>query len=416
MLAGVNVGEDLGEAAGDLAGEGGDRVAGEHEEVALADGDGGVDRGEVADEAFAAVGRGEDGFGDHVGGVAGVEPAGGADHAMDGQDARGAAGIAQGDAVAGAEGGEPLAGEAEDAVGRLGRGVGPLTRGGPEARGLAGAAERVARRLPAEDARPGRERAGAQLGAGEVHLNAAGPADLGLRLPQVGDHAGPCGLVVVGAVDAHAVHAAGEQGADEGRVVGGLGRQGDHDADGAAPGAGTEERGGVLVGAAEALVEVDRVVPVAVGPGGKPSEDAEDGFDGGEGVGFGAAEGGESEGGEAALEVAIVAAAEGEVLHEVVGAAPVERMDRFDRRGGAGVERQHLLADRLELAGEIDGLAAERVLGMRHEVTPARGGPAPAEGRRAGRGGGIPQAGEKESGDLRWRRPTRGHRRCCPYP
>ena len=99
----------------------------------------------------------------------------------------------------------------------------------PYARRTGHASECVARRLDLDDRRTGLERASAQLGPGQVHQHAALPTGRLFGPTEVLDHASPCRVVVMRAVDAHAVHAVLEQVLDQAVIVGGFAGHRDHD-------------------------------------------------------------------------------------------------------------------------------------------------------------------------------------------
>ena len=83
------------------------------------------------------------------------------------------------------------------------------------------------------------------FGPAEIHLHGAWPADFQAGPLQVLDHQHPRRFVVVGAIDAHAVHAALQELADEGVVTGRLTGHRDHDPDRPGRGWRTEQRGSV---------------------------------------------------------------------------------------------------------------------------------------------------------------------------
>ena len=184
--------------------------------------------------------------------------------------------------------------------------------------------------------RPVGERAGPHLGSGQVHRHLAGPVDVGGGLAHVEGHSFPYGRVVVGAVDAGDVHPCSDEVANQGVVVGGLGRKGHHDARHPARGAGTEEGVGVVVEGGAALLEGQRGRSEDGRPIFQPGPHC---FDGGQHVSLAAPQGGETPLGQPALEVTDVALAQRQVMDEV---DRVGLMDRGYRGDGVGMGAFHL--------------------------------------------------------------------------
>ena len=111
----------------------------------------------------------------------------------------------------------------------------------------------------------------------------------------------------MGAVDAGDVHPFSDEVANQGVVVGGLGRKGHHDARHPARGAGAEEGVGVVVEGGVALLEGQRGRSEDGRPIFQPGPHC---FDGGQHVSLAAPEGGETSLGQPALEVTDVALAQ----------------------------------------------------------------------------------------------------------
>jgi len=282
--------------------------------------------------AFAAqhdAGRQIGGVGAQAPGIAGAD-------LDDLQAARTAAGVLEADAVALGEVQQPVGADRQAGV-RLGRRLDRLVRRmQPEARRRGDAAEGIALRAHLPHLRPRRHRPGAQLRPGQVHQHLAAPLERLLSASQVFDHAQPGARLVVGAVDAHAVHAAGQEVVHQLVVEGRLARHGHHDAHVAADRGGAEQGLGMTVQKLGAGLEAERCRP-----GGQrrlaacePVQHAQHGVDAGQHMRFGTAEGGQAEFGQARLQRTQVVLPHGEVVHQVARAVAVVRMDRLGRADG----------------------------------------------------------------------------------
>ena len=205
----------------------------------------------------------------------------------------------------------------------------------PDPGGRRDATERVALRVPSQHAGVRFAQIGAQLGSAEIHEDAAGSARFGCGRADVACDGLPRGCVVVGAVDPGALHAGTNHRLDH-RVVGrSLGGHRHHDPD------GTRCRG-----CAEQSVRVAFEMPSrAVVAGGlvvrhhlpraiaEPVQQSEHLVEAGHHVGFGAAERRHAQPGQAILEIADVALAQGDVVDEVRAACRMGRIEAGELRG-----------------------------------------------------------------------------------
>ena len=96
-------------------------------------------------------------------------------------------------------------------------------------------------RAPMDHRGPGLHRSGPQLGSLQVEQDAAGPVHFGGRPSQVLGHPPPGRRLIVGAVDAHDIHACQQEVADQVVGIRGLRRHGDHDPNLAAGGRRSQE-------------------------------------------------------------------------------------------------------------------------------------------------------------------------------
>jgi hypothetical protein len=361
-VTGPDVFEDIGDGAADHGGredaagviEGGGptglEVAGDEEGIAFVEGEGVFAVGQGTDGSGSqvsgeiAVDEFEENSGDEVGGLVGLCPGALASDIDDLEGARGMPRVTEADAVAGLEVLEPIVGEWEGGIGGRGRGRGMALVCEPDARGRGDASQRIALGSDADDGGSGFDGSGAKLGTGEIHDDAAGAAE---RLPsafEVVDDERPGLLVIVSAIDPHAIHALAEEVADEGVVMRGLARHGDHDADAAAMDGRAEEVVRMFGEESLTVFEEDGgVMERARVPGDarEVMQGLEDGIDGGEDVGFGAAERREAEGCEAVLEWSQVVAAEGQVVQEIASTfleAGMNGIEQVMRRGVFGDE------------------------------------------------------------------------------
>ncbi len=152
----------------------------------------------------------------------------------------------------------------------------------------------AAERFDPEDAGTGADRAGPQLGAGEIHGDeAALPGGL-LCGADVVDHVPPCLGSVVGAVDAGQVHPPLHHAADQGRVRCRLARQRDHDARGAVFRSGPQEVDCIPGEQLAAVRETGGRRGVLAIRGDQPGEGPDQRFDAGQHMGFRASERGQA--------------------------------------------------------------------------------------------------------------------------
>ena len=128
----------------------------------------------------------------------------------------------------------------------------------PDSRRLYHLAERIPRGSDLDHGRTRFDRTGADLGTGQVHQHVALPAHRLLGPPHVIEHPGPRSLVVVGAVDAHAVHAVLDQAMDQRVVVCGFAWQGHHNGHATFGGNRAEQRSGMRIQQALPGIEIDR--------------------------------------------------------------------------------------------------------------------------------------------------------------
>ena len=265
------------------------------------------------------------------------------------------------------------------------------------ARRFGHASDRVADRPPLRDRGPGLDRPGAQLGSGEIEGHRAAHAGLALGPAQVPDHALPDLRMVVGAVDAHDLHAGLHQVADQHRLLGGLARHRHHDARPAAAARGTEDGVGVLGEQGIAGIEHDRRRPrdlVGDRLMAEREEHLEDRLQRCHDVRFHAAQRAQPQLAELVLQFAHVVPADGEVVDQVVGALAHRRRRRFDLGGEfllGGQRRAAKLVDAAGDAVEAQGagdLAVGTSLGghRRKARSAAAGGPVEGAGRHRGEG------------------------------
>ena len=186
---------------------------------------------------------------------------------------------------------------------------------------------------------------GAQLRTAEVRLDGAlAPDDL-LGTPQVGRHLPPCRRVVVGAIDAHEVHARPQQVLDEPHVLGSGARHGHHDADQAIARCRTEQSSRVIPQQQPAAAEVDGRMRLLGGrhPG-QGLETGDDRIEPGNDVRLEDAERRKPERMQVVLQAADVALAEAQVMKQVAGAVPVMRLDGIDLAGVCRLELERAVA------------------------------------------------------------------------
>jgi hypothetical protein len=100
----------------------------------------------------------------------------------------------------------------------------------------------IAMRLDLDNGRALSHRAGAQLGPSDIHRDPTVALERSVRPTQVLDHLRPGGRVVMGAVDAHAIHPRGDEVANQHIVRSGLAGHRHHDADGSSLRRWTEQR------------------------------------------------------------------------------------------------------------------------------------------------------------------------------
>jgi len=143
-----------------------------------------------------------------------------------------AARVAQDDGVAVRERRQPRLRQAQHGGRRVRRRLRGRGRRQPDACRAQHAPAGVAQWLPARHRRSCRDRTSAQFGSAEVHQNAAVALQFALGGTQVHDHPLPRLGIVVGAVDAHAVHAVAQELEHQTRVARGFARHGHHDATG----------------------------------------------------------------------------------------------------------------------------------------------------------------------------------------
>ena len=224
----------------------------------------------------------------------------------------------------------------------------------PEHRGPHHRAEAIPHRLHLEDGRARLDLAGPDLRSAKVHLHGAWPADLQAGPLQVLDHLHPRRVVVVGAIDAHAVHAALQELADEGVVAGRLTGHRDHDPDRPARGRRTEQRGGVPGQQLGTFGVVGNTTEPADALGllAQGVERTEHRFDGAAGMRFEAAERRQPVLGEHRLERPQIGPAQRQVVHQIACAAALRRRDQRDRPSRVGVVPAYVGVDALQL---LDG-------------------------------------------------------------
>ncbi len=131
--------------------------------------------------------------------------------------------------AAGVKAPQPCTRQRQRCIGRY-RCAAAARRCQPYARGGRNPPIRIALGTNLDHRRTGLQRAGAQLGAAEIHRHEARPAERTAGSSKMLDHPGPHVRVVMGAVDPHAVHAVANELVHEGVVASGFRRHRDHDA------------------------------------------------------------------------------------------------------------------------------------------------------------------------------------------
>ena len=209
-----------------------------------------------------------------------------------------------------------------DAIEDLRQGAGDLKGHLGEGRlDLAGEQDEVAD-VQAAAIRRGEHAAGPDLGAADIHEDRQATAGLSCGGADVGDHARPLGLAVMGAVDAEGVGAGGGEIGDDRRIVGGLGGERDQDAADAAAVRRAEAFGGVDGETRLAAEELALARRAPAGFAGKGSKRDGDGIERGEHTAFEPAEGGNAKRHQFPLQRPEVAAADDQVMGEIEGARP----------------------------------------------------------------------------------------------
>jgi hypothetical protein len=241
-----------------------------------------------------------------------------------------AASIGEANAITELSLGKPAGRHRNAGVG-LRRGVlGLRGRREPNARGRKDAPKIVA---PGTEFQHGRTRfdgSGSKLGAGEIHRDFACLARFLFCAAQVSDHAGPRLGGVVGAVDAHAVHALKDEIADEIVVGGCFGRHRNHDADVASRGNRTEQGFGVFFKQRGALADFGSAVRHGGARFGRTCETVKrvcHGVQRADDVRLGAAERGKSERSQLRLQLADIVAPKRQVMNQIGRAGAVFRAD-----------------------------------------------------------------------------------------
>ncbi len=238
----------------------------------------------------------------------------------DAQQALAVAGVGERDRIAGLRFREQ---RARDGYRRLVAAGFASRRDEPHARGRRHASERVAHRPPLRDRGPGLDRAGAELGSGQVEGQRAALAGLALGLMQTLDHSLPDRGAVVRAVDAHDLHAGLDEVADQRRLVGRLARHRHHDPGRPATARRPEDRVRVRREQRVTAAERDRWRCANFGRNRLLTKRAErllHRLQRGHHVRLHAAQRAQAESGKLALQLADVEAADGEIVDEVVGA------------------------------------------------------------------------------------------------
>ncbi len=158
-------------------------------------------------------------------------------------------------AVVAAQAGEECGGEVED--GQVVGGESCVDGLEPEAGRSGDSPVEISLWTAAKNWRAGLDGAGTEFGPGKIDLDPAMAAGFLAGALEIANHAEPDARGVMGAVNAHAIHAVAEEVEDEVEVGGGVGGHGDHDGD-AAMGVGlTEERAGVFGQEACAFADAD---------------------------------------------------------------------------------------------------------------------------------------------------------------
>ncbi len=345
-LADAHLADDLRQGAGDAQvvrvqrQVGIQRLGGEGEAVALVQADGGRQRRDAArvGGVHAAAVRAPDGQRCLGREVAGLHALG--HHAVRAavhhqQAAFLAARVGQVYLLAHAQTGQPV-GVDLDAGLRAGR-RGEATVKQAQAPGPDGKAEFVAQRPQLEHGGAGRQRAGADLGAAQVHED----LDLALcafgRAPHPPGHGFPGGGVVVGAVDAGHIHAGLDQAAHHGEVGCGLAGQGDHDAHAAVVRHRAQQGQTVAAQQRRARDAAHRLFGRAVLPRlpGQAVQDAQHLVHIGQHMRFGPAQRGHAQPGQPGLQLAQIGGAQGQKVHQVAGAVALVGRHARDRVGVA---------------------------------------------------------------------------------
>ena len=187
----------------------------------------------------------------------------------------------------------------------------------------------VAPRAPLEHLRLGRERPRTELGSGKVHEDTALPSERGACRSQMGNHRRPGLWTVVGAVDAHAVHATGQQLADHRRVRRRLARHRHQDANRPLRGLRAEQCGRMLVEQGLPGCEIDAVgsrTGLAPAPADQVMQDPQNGRQIVEHVRLGPSERGQTQRGEALLHLPYIVLPKRDVVKEIPRTASIGRV------------------------------------------------------------------------------------------
>jgi hypothetical protein len=234
---------------------------------------------------------------------------------------------------------------------------------------------------------PGRlQRPGAQFRPGEIRIDLARAAALCLGAAQVVDHAQPGVRPVVGAVDAHDIHAGGQQAGDQARVVGRRRRHGHHDPRGTLAGRRAEQFARVLGEPHRAAGRVHRRLPRRFGfavPG-QARQRGQHRFEVGERIGLAAAQPAQAEQPEFLLRLAQVDLAQAQVMQQVARAVAKRRMRRIDLARVPRLDAEGAFVQRTQRRDQAHGKGiAWKVHARRREVPRVRQAPTIARPLRA---------------------------------
>ena len=194
-------------------------------------------------------------------------------------------------------------------------------------------------------------RAGAQFRAAQVHQDAHRASDRPRCAAYVIGHRGPRRRFIMRAIDARDVHAGGDELMHQSVVLPRFGRQGHHDAYGAAPRRVAEQGCRVLIEQAAAAVDASRFLVRSFHPGlsGQTVQNSQYLVEIGEDMGFRVSQRGKPQPGQFFLQGATIALAQYEIVNQITRARQVIGGYTGQLLAKSLFGGQHLLAQRPQL-------------------------------------------------------------------